>query len=257
VLNADDFGFSADTVAATIACFEAGHLSSATIMAGMPATAAAVEFASAHSEFSFGAHLVFVGDGEERPLSAPDLVPHLVDEAGRLLPTRTVRLRALRGSIPVREIELEAAAQLEHLRGLGVRLSHVDSHRHLHKFAVFRRALGRALHDFGIDRVRNAQDIYLRRPSRSPTVWVGPIWRRALMRTFVTTEHFYMPTSAGDHEWHRLAARLPAGASLEVGVHPGYADAWRDAERSSLRPFVEAVTGGGHSLVRWDEIGCG
>ena len=37
VVNADDFGQSDDTVDATIECFEAGALTSATLMAGMPA----------------------------------------------------------------------------------------------------------------------------------------------------------------------------------------------------------------------------
>ena len=39
VLNADDFGYSDDTVEATIECFACGALTSATIMPAMPAAA--------------------------------------------------------------------------------------------------------------------------------------------------------------------------------------------------------------------------
>ena len=56
VINADDFGLSDHTVEYTIKGFECGALTSATIMAGLPATAKAVEFAKAHPQFSFGVH---------------------------------------------------------------------------------------------------------------------------------------------------------------------------------------------------------
>ena len=86
ITNADDFGYSADTVRATIECFERGALTSATIMANMPATQEAVRYAAAHPELSFGAHLTFVGgDGGERPLLEAGQIPHLVDAQGGFL----------------------------------------------------------------------------------------------------------------------------------------------------------------------------
>ena len=255
VLNADDFGMSADTVDETIAAFDAGLLTSATIMVGAPETAAALAFARAHPQFSFGVHLVFVGDGDERPLTSAHDVPDLVDARGRLLPTNTMRTRALLRRVSVEQIALEAAAQIEFVRRHGVDVSHVDSHRHLHKFAPFRSALRAVLPGFGIGRVRNVQDVYLRRPLKSPTFWAGPIWRRGLARDFTTTRHFYMPTSAADEDWSRLSERLPSGTSLEVGLHPGRLEPWRRAELASLAPFAQAAVMGGHRLVSWREIG--
>ena len=67
VVNADDFGSSSDTVRATIECFEAGALTSATIMPGMPATDEALAYARSRPDLSFGVHLTLTGDGEERP----------------------------------------------------------------------------------------------------------------------------------------------------------------------------------------------
>ena len=43
IINADDFGLDEETVEWTIKGFELGKLTSATIMAGMPETARAVE----------------------------------------------------------------------------------------------------------------------------------------------------------------------------------------------------------------------
>ena len=133
VTNADDFGASDETVRATIASFGLGALTSATIMTAMPATEAALEFARGRPDLSFGVHLALVGDGHERPLSDPERVPGLVDENGFLLATDVVRRRALRGALPVGELEVEIEQQLAVLRDAGIPISHVDSHRHVHK----------------------------------------------------------------------------------------------------------------------------
>jgi chitin disaccharide deacetylase len=257
VLNADDFGFSADTVRATIECFESGWLTSASLMPGMPATAEALVFASAHPEFSFGVHLTFVGDGAERSTAPPDEVPALVDSDGRFPPTNTVRLRALARRLPEDQIQREVEAQVRAITDLGVTVSHVDSHRHLHKYGPFRVALARVLPKLGVERVRNVQDVYIRRPLRSPTFWLGARWRRRLMAQFTTTTHFYMATSARDGDWTPLLEQLrtvPPDATLEVGAHPGYEEAWRSSERVALSTFAAAAAEAGHALVPWTEI---
>jgi hypothetical protein len=256
VLHADDFGASADTVRATIECFERGALTSVSIMPAMPATAEAVAYALAHPELDAGVHLTFVGEGDERPLSGRDEISGLVDEEGRFLPTRTVRLRALAHRLPAGEIERELVAQIDAVREAGVEISHVDSHRHVHKLPSFRKALVGVLPRYGIGRVRAVQDVYLRRPLRSPTFWLGRSWQRALRRAFTTTDHMYMPTSAGDTGWEAPLADVLGelgGDTLEIGVHPGY-EGWRDGERTSLLAFAETARAAGHELVSWRDL---
>lgn len=254
IVNADDFGYSADTVEATIECLEAGVVTSASIMPGMPAAASAVEYARAHPERSYGVHLTLVGDGVERPISEPTFVPSLVDADGCLRRTREVRMAALRGRIEQRDAEREIAAQIESLCGLGVPLTHVDSHRHLHKFTVFRRALAAVLPQFGIRRVRTVQDVYLTRPLASPTYWLGRRWGRALRRAFVTTDRFYMPASAGDTSWLELLSSDGLHGTLEIGVHPGRDEQWRALELAGAFEFASAARERGHELVGWREI---
>ena len=162
-----------DTVRATVECFERGALTSATIMPKMPATAQAVEYARAHPQFSFGIHLTFVTDTVEAPFSDPAQIPALTGPNGLFLYSQVLRRRALLGRVPVDQVEREMRAQIGFLTDSGVRLSHVDSHGHLHKFAPFVAALRRVLPEFGITRVRNAQDLYLRKPLKSPTYWFG------------------------------------------------------------------------------------
>jgi chitin disaccharide deacetylase len=257
VVNADDFGASAETVAATIKCLEDGTLTSATIMPTMPAAGEALAYARERSDRSFGVHLTFVGDGDERCAASPGDVPALVEEGGRFPPATPVRLRALLWRLPVGQIEREIAAQLALVQDARVAISHVDSHRHLHKLPPFRRALENVLPRFGIERVRTVQDVYLTRPLAGATYWVGSVWRRPLRRAFRTTDHFYMPASTGDLGWAdellRQADGLP-GQTLEVGVHPGL-DGWRDDERRSAERLGAAAPELGHELVSWRAIG--
>jgi hypothetical protein len=127
----------------------------------------------------------------------------------------------------------------------------------MHKLGPFREALARVLPRFGVTRVRNAQDVWLRRPLRSPTYWYGAVWRRRLMRRFTTTDHFYMPTSAADTAWEAAllaAVRSLPGRTLEVGVHPGYDEDWRTDERTTVLRFAAAAREAGHTLVPWTEV---
>lgn len=260
ILNADDFGSANDTVQATIACFEAGALTSASLMARMPASAQALSYAASHKEHSFGVHLTFVSDGVERPLCDPAEVPALLQADGQFMPSNRARVLGMLRRLPVAQIAREMTAQLAFVRDHGVAISHVDSHGHTHKFASFRAALREVLPRFGVRRVRTVQDLYLRPPLKSPTYWLGGYWRRALLwgSGYATTDHFYMPTSAGDGDWtEALLARVGAlpGATLEVGVHPGTEEPWRDRERAAILRFAAAARARGHSLIGWRELG--
>lgn len=259
ILNADDFGHDADTTAATVECFERGALTSATLMPRMPATAEAIDYARSNPRFSFGVHLTFITDTLEAPLSDPKDIPALVRPDGKFLPSQTLRLLSLRGRIPVDQVEREMEAQIGFVRDQGVPVSHVDSHGHLHKFKPFVEAMRRVLPRFGIRRVRTSQDIYLRKPLTSPTFWLGGFWRRRIMRHFTTTAHLFMGNTPADAERLARGDLLPllprlSGDTIEVGVHPGRAEAWRDAEREAARSFALKAPGAGHQLVTWNDI---
>lgn len=251
ILNADDFGFSEDTVEATIRCLEGGKLTGATIMANMPCTEKALAYARRHPEFSWGVHLTFSSDGQEYPLTDPELIPDLVQGNGQFLPTNSVRIRALCNRLPPKQIEMELAAQIQRLIDAGIPVSHVDSHCHLHKFGPFRKALESVLPRFNLCRVRNVQDVYLRRPLGSPTFWLGPWWRQRTMKHFRTTSHLFMPTSAWEHDWSEaLLKRLRAG-SIEVGVHPGSMETWRRSELVQVGIFADLARKAGHDIIGW------
>jgi predicted glycoside hydrolase/deacetylase ChbG (UPF0249 family) len=254
ITNADDFGYSTSTVEATIECFERGVLTSATIMVGMLATDQAVAYAKTHPNFSFGVHLNWCSD-LEKPTASPSEIPSLLDPEDRLLPYRSLLLRGLLRRLSVDEIAKEAEGQIRWLQQAGIRVSHVDSHGHIHKFAPFRRALVQVLPQLGIRRVRSVQDVHLKRRWKSPTYWLGKRWSRGILQHFVSTEHFFVPVS-GEHDqgWPDLLLSRSQGRTIEVGVHPGFEQDWRSMERRTIQQFVEKARTQGHRLIGWADL---
>ncbi len=238
IVSADDFGLSGETVQATIDCFEAGALTSASIMPGMPATETALAYARERPELDWGVHLTFTADSGLQPLAGAEQVPCLADADGRFRSARSLRALALARRLDVGQIALEIEAQVSAVTAAGVEVSHVDSHRHLHKFATFRAALAR----LGIHRVRTVQDVYLTRALGSPTYWSGRRWRKRIRDEFETTDHFFM-AAVDDPPWAgRLLERLASlRGSLEVGVHPGSREPWRARDRAAVLELAQGL----------------
>jgi len=257
ILHSDDFGQNDDTVDATIECFLKGAMTSATIMPKMPATDRAIAFALDHPQFSFGVHLTYVRENDispEAPICPAVEIPDLVDKDGRFLQSNVTRKRALLGKISISQIEKETLAQIASLQDRGVVISHVDAHGHLHKFAPFRQALINVLKTVGIERVRSVQDIYLNKPFKSPTYWLGSVWGRKLKKAFVNPDHFFMPDSLGNPDWPERILNYVSGQTIEIGLHPGRSETWRDADRKTVQRFVGIAKSQGHKLICWSDL---
>ena len=257
VVNADDFGYDPDSALATIDCFKAGALTSATIMPKMPATDMAIGFARANPQHAYGIHLTFVRDTVESPVADPGLIPALVGKNGEFHASHQLRLMALVGQLPVSQLCIEIAAQIERVMDSGIPVSHVDSHGHLHKFKPFVEALAKTLPRYGICRVRNVQNQYTVTPLKSPTYWMGAFWRRRIMKHFVTTPHFFMATNANDPRWIEKILARPLNGVLEVGFHPGsplHGDVWRNDERLACLAFAVEARKRHVSFISWNDI---
>ncbi len=254
IVNADDFGMDQDTLDATIDCFQTRAITSATLMAKMPATEAAIAFAAENPSLSFGVHLFLGRVTVEAPVSPPEKVPSLVQADGRFRPASDIRNDAVRGRLSESEIATEMAAQIDYFLQRGLAISHVDSHWHLHKMRPFFNALKTVLPQFGITRVRGAQNIFTTAQWKSPTYWLGGYWHKRISRSFKTTDLLFM-SHASDLQWpDKLLRKLPNKTSLEVCVHPGRNDAWRRREWDAATSFSKAAERAGHKLVGWQDL---
>lgn len=247
-MNADDFGLTSGVNRAIVELHQAGVLTSTTLMAKAGATDEAIELARPNATLGVGCHVVLV-DGE--PMLPANRVPTLTDaRTGKLYATLGQFLpRLLTGRIRAAEIEAEAAAQIAHLQERGLRLTHIDTHKHTHMFPWVLGPVLRAAKAAGIHAVRNPFEpewavhatprasamramevLALRR--------MGPYFRKLIaQQAFDTTSGTIAVVGTGtlDADTVRsLLRQLPAG-TWELVTHPGYNDADLDKVRTRLR----------------------
>ena len=228
IVNADDFGLSDHTVEWTIKGFECGALTSATLMAGMPATDRAVEYAKTHPQFSFGVHFYLV---DEAPMCNPSEIPSMVDPStGRLWQTRKFILRNFARLIKVEDLKREMHAQYLAIKNAGVPISHVDGHGHNHRLPQSIKALAELKDELGFSKVRRCQNLAVvgGKLGLLSRVINGPMQSRLDTAGFMTTDHFLMNAGHTDDPlWFSKAISILPDGVTEIGVHPGIDEPWR------------------------------
>lgn len=205
---------------------EAGAVTSTSMMANMPGTAEALRRAPALAErASFGVHLNLC---EGRPLTGG---ASFTDATGEFLRKRTLAVRALTGGLSLAELEAEVTAQIALLRDGGVRVSHLDGHKHLHQLPIVCAAVANVLPRFGIERVRITRLGSWRRARGTMTLaremaarHAARVFARARLRSPVRTVDL-RDLIAGD-ALAPLPGRSAAGPEpIEICCHPGTAAA--------------------------------
>jgi hopanoid biosynthesis associated protein HpnK len=263
ILNADDFGLTAGVNRAIVELHRAGLLTSTTLMARAAATEEAIELARDLPALGVGCHVVLVdGDPQLTAREIPTLVERRTGRFHSTLGSFVGRL--LSGHISAREIEAEAAAQIAFLQNHGLRLTHFDTHKHLHMFPAVLRPVLRAARAAGICALRNPfEPVWSQRATlRAPLVrraevrllrLMGPGFRRIVAEEgFTTTDGALGVLATGTLDAATLTAllrKLPTG-TWEVVTHPGYNDAAlaqahtrllasRETERQALRALEQ------------------
>ena len=152
VVNADDLGLTAGVNDGIFDAHDHGILTSASVFASAPATSDAIRRARSRPSLGVGVHLALV-DGT--PTLPPGRVPTLVEDDGRFRRSwKPFIVACLRGKVSLAEVELELTAQIERLRSAGVRLTHLDAHKHVHAYPPVFAIVARLAARFGIPVVR-------------------------------------------------------------------------------------------------------
>ncbi|HLH24547.1 MAG TPA: ChbG/HpnK family deacetylase [Chloroflexota bacterium] len=238
IVNADDYGLSAGVNAGVLAAHRAGLVTSATLMANLPAAAGAV--AAAPPSLALGLHLNLT-TGE--PCAGAARVPSLVDPAGRFPRLDRLLLRLALGRVRRGDLEREIAAQLERALALGARLDHLDGHHHVHLHPAVRPIALQIAAEYGVRAVRCPAEAPPGTGREAPRdrarrLALGAAARRlraALPAAGLrTSDHFRGLTLGLAFDAPSLVAllrRLPPGLT-ELMVHPGYPDAELHARTS-------------------------
>ncbi len=254
IVNADDFGFTSGVNRAIMEAHTHGIVTSSTLMANGPAFAEAAQLVRNMPELSVGCHVVLV-DGI--PITNGSELPSLTRDGHFRDGLKSFAARAISGGISAEEVRIEATGQIRKLQAAGIKVSHVDTHKHTHLFPRILRPLLRAAADCGVRAVRNPFGPRMQLKSgqllRRPGLWTRWAEVRVLsrfagkFREAVNREDFAAPdgtlgievTGSLDETLFRaIAESIPEG-TWEFVCHPGYNDADLRAAKTRLRDSRE------------------
>ena len=247
IVNADDFGLTSGVNRGIIEAHERGIVTSATLMACGAKFQEAVDLASRTPQLSVGCHVLLVDASPVLELQqvssltfansgTPKFRDSLVDFACRAAARR----------FNEDEIEAEITAQIRKLQTAGIKVSHLDSHKHTHVFPAVFRPMLRAAKTCGVWAVRNPFEPLFFAVTRN--------WKRrfqlGILRSFRTSFRKALKESGvmtpdgcvgivatgglTPENFRLLMENLPEG-TWEFVTHPGYNDSELDGIQTRLR----------------------
>jgi predicted glycoside hydrolase/deacetylase ChbG (UPF0249 family) len=249
IINADDLGLSQEVNEETFNLMSKRIATSATIMANGPLVLSAIEGSKRFPACSFGVHLNLT---EFRPMSRSEGLKELLGENGEFSGV----LERAPGSIKKSRNLLSAMAdewchQIDFLQKAGVRVSHLDSHQHVHTIPFVFPVLKYVQAKYGIRRVRATRNVF--KAGRSPSrvmLWAKRAYQFSLRHFYTTrTTHvfmdfltFYERAVVGNQQW----------PSAEVMIHPGSPDD-REENRLVHSDWLDRL-GGAARLISYADL---
>ncbi|SBS65590.1 carbohydrate deacetylase [Vibrio atlanticus] len=144
ILNADDFGLTETVNHGIVECFKAGVVKSTTIMMNQPGTQHAIDLYHQGLVPEVGLHFTVTSG---KPLSAPELVPSLVDDQGNFLDKAVLFNKA---GVVEDEVVLELNAQYQAAINAGLKINHIDSHHFGGVFKPLKTAFTKTANTIGL-----------------------------------------------------------------------------------------------------------
>jgi len=267
IINADDFGLTPGVNRAIAELHQARSLTSTTLMATGPAFEDAVAVAHANPTLGVGCHIVLT-DGV--PVSPPESIPTLIGPDHKTFRPSLIDFvqSLLRGKIREDDIEREASAQIQKLQRAGIRITHLDTHKHTHLFPAVIRPLLRLAEQHGVQAIRHpfeqSWSLALGHGNRIRRLQVKLLGnlktgfenRPQIRDAHVLTTDGTIGISATGNLYrktlHEILHAMPAEGTFELCCHPGYNDsdldrittrlrAHRDIERDALLTELPAL----------------
>ena len=228
IVTADDFGASPEVNAAVEHAHRDGILTAASLMVAGDAASDAVERARRLPALGVGLHLVLV---EGRPILPPEQIPALVDASGQFR-TDMVRTALTIFASPSarRQLAAEIDAQFAAFAATGLKLDHVNAHKHFHLHPTIASAILHAGKRHGMTAMRapiEPPKVISAIDGKPRRVGIEHVWakvlRRRLRRAGVTVpdQVFGLAWSGAltSAKLQPLLDRLPPGLT-EIYAHP-------------------------------------
>jgi hopanoid biosynthesis associated protein HpnK len=256
IVTADDLGLTRRVNEAIAEAHQHGIVTTASLMANGRAFDSAVRILEDNPGLDAGLHLNLT---EGLPVRAREQIPSLANSSGFLYHHPIELMTALfRRRVSLADLEKEIRAQLQKVLEAGVRVSHIDGHKHVHVVpGVFGLVCG-IIPDYGIKALRSTiertprlHSLLARNAGSSLQILKQYFFGKALSGAFVlarsgdgrralsTPRRFYGITQTGFLDMRifvDIVDRLPNGVS-EVMCHPGYVD--EDLKRTPTRLYFQ------------------
>lgn len=129
IINADDFGWSGSVNSAVAKAYEFGTITSASLMTCGQAVFQAAEICREQKGLGVGLHFTLT---QGRPLSPSPKVGSLCDSSGAFFSRTELIRRLFSGRVRKEHIRIELDAQVRIADELGLSLTHIDGHQHIH-----------------------------------------------------------------------------------------------------------------------------
>lgn len=230
IVNADDFGLTDGVCRAIVRAHRDGIVTSTSVLAVGPAFTRGAPMLDDVPGLGVGVHLAAVG--EDPPVLSAREIPTLVDEHGRFpLSWRQFLPRMALRRIDLADLEREFTAQGEAVRaavGAG-RVTHLDTHQHLHLWPRIDSLVCRLARAWGVPGVRVTRSVGAGVTGRLVNLLGARLDRRARRAGLAVPEMFAGFDEAGGVTAPRLVGVIDqlaatGAATAEIGVHPGEHD---------------------------------
>lgn len=253
IFNADDFGISRGVNEAIVRAHKEGILNSASIMINQKYAKEAIDLAKLMPDLEVGLHINLTN---EEPAANPAEIPLLADENGKLKNgfVNLLLLSLLHPKKLAAQAEIEIRAQIKKYLQSGLKLAHLDSHRHVHLIPVIFKVVRKLQKEFGVERIRvmNENAINTIRQNKAKSyLFDGGIIKYMLLRFlcfwngYKSDVYFYtilFTCKISSEQFENV--KIPKGyKAVEIMIHPGLPeidrqylqDVWDDNILSSWR----------------------
>lgn len=152
IVNADDFGLTESVNQGITKAFREGIVRSTSIMPVGKAYDDAVKLAKENPGLDIGIHLCLT---QEKPVLAKNEIGSLLSNDGNFFKTPTeLIVHYLFCRTKLKEIQRELDAQIRKVLDSGIKVTHLDSHDHIHMFPPILNIVARLAKQYGILYVR-------------------------------------------------------------------------------------------------------
>lgn len=152
IINADDFGLTRSINRGIIEAHKSGIVTSASIMANMPAFQDAVSLAMQNVSLGVGVHLNIV---RGKPILPASKISALIDKRGYFYNFHTVLRKLFLGRFNLDDIRKEFRAQIGAVIDSGLTPTHLDTEKHIHSFPQIAGILINLAKEFKIFKIRS------------------------------------------------------------------------------------------------------